>query len=417
MKKKISLFELPILIKKPDSKDGASHIAWNFIVDPDASVYNELFSTESLGSILYSKLLPLDMRLILRLKGDFITSIRDNRCLDGNFLKGTLPSGNGSEGGLFESWIRLTLNPQNGVFGEYFKGSNFEEFVSCNVIPEVNLDETMASSRLSDNEMAMMKMVLNQAAGISARWLGKVTPRYSETYTFTVISQGGVRLWVDNKLIINAWTEPQSKVELMGTSNLNANQTYDIKLEYNGSKANSTIQLLWSSSSQKQEAVPQICLTIPQGLFGEYRTGEIHNELKLVRVDDDISFDWNANPDSAVPSTNLYATWVGLISPEQSGNYKFYLTSGDGSKLTIDKIVLIDNLKGATQPEMASAKAISLIAGKLYPIGIQYYKNQGPGSITLSWSNTTLSKQVVPDSCLFPPMSYRLADNPDVPRE
>src|SRR5688500_11029735 len=34
----------------------------------------------------------------------------------------------------------------------------------------------------------------------SARWVGQIEPRYSETYTFSTRSDEGVRLWIDGKL-------------------------------------------------------------------------------------------------------------------------------------------------------------------------------------------------------------------------
>ncbi len=37
----------------------------------------------------------------------------------------------------------------------------------------------------------------------SVRWTGTVEPRYSETYSFTTLSDDGVRLYVDDKLVID----------------------------------------------------------------------------------------------------------------------------------------------------------------------------------------------------------------------
>ena len=39
----------------------------------------------------------------------------------------------------------------------------------------------------------------------SARWTGRVEPRFSEEYTFSVYATGGVRLWVDGELLIDEW--------------------------------------------------------------------------------------------------------------------------------------------------------------------------------------------------------------------
>ena len=41
----------------------------------------------------------------------------------------------------------------------------------------------------------------------SARWIGAIEPRFSETYTFITTSDDGVRLWVNNQLIIDQWND------------------------------------------------------------------------------------------------------------------------------------------------------------------------------------------------------------------
>jgi hypothetical protein len=53
------------------------------------------------------------LKLKLHLKGDFIFSDeKESKCLDGDFLKGAFPTGNGIEGGLFESWFSLKALPK-----------------------------------------------------------------------------------------------------------------------------------------------------------------------------------------------------------------------------------------------------------------------------------------------------------------
>src|SRR6185436_19422079 len=41
----------------------------------------------------------------------------------------------------------------------------------------------------------------------SARWTGRIQPRYTETYTFTTTSDDGVRLWVNGQLLIDQWND------------------------------------------------------------------------------------------------------------------------------------------------------------------------------------------------------------------
>jgi MSHA biogenesis protein MshQ len=44
------------------------------------------------------------------------------------------------------------------------------------------------------------------ADNFSARWTGKVKAPITGSITFSTVSDDGVRLWIDNNLIIDNWT-------------------------------------------------------------------------------------------------------------------------------------------------------------------------------------------------------------------
>jgi hypothetical protein len=88
-----------------------------------------------------------------------------------------------------------------------------------------------------------------------------VTPRYSETYTFHLSSDDGDRLFVNNMMIINHFSVHAATPEDTGTIALMANQSYDIRLEYNEITMTAEVHLSWSSPSQAREFVPTSRLT------------------------------------------------------------------------------------------------------------------------------------------------------------
>jgi hypothetical protein len=45
------------------------------------------------------------------------------------------------------------------------------------------------------------------ADNFSARWTGQVQPVSTQAYTFYTVSDDGVRLWVNNQLVIDNWTD------------------------------------------------------------------------------------------------------------------------------------------------------------------------------------------------------------------
>ncbi|MFP4057909.1 MAG: PA14 domain-containing protein [Candidatus Brocadiia bacterium] len=90
----------------------------------------------------------------------------------------------------------------------------------------------------------------------SVRWTGAVGPRFAERYTFSVVVDDGARLWVDGRLLVDAWRE-QNPTEYSAAIPLQADRKYPIKMEYYDSTGGAVARLLWKSPSQPREVVPQ----------------------------------------------------------------------------------------------------------------------------------------------------------------
>ncbi|MNB80314.1 PA14 domain protein [compost metagenome] len=86
----------------------------------------------------------------------------------------------------------------------------------------------------------------------SVRWTGSIQPLFSETYTLNVVTDDGVRLWVDGKLLIDSWVIQAG--ERVGTSiPFKAGQRYDIRIEYFENTGGASAVLYWSSASQTKQ--------------------------------------------------------------------------------------------------------------------------------------------------------------------
>ncbi len=140
-------------------------------------------------------------------------------------------------------------NPVNGdgdgLDAFYYNNINFDTLVTSRIDTIVNFEW-----------MGTPPIVGVNPANFSVRWSGKVQPRYDGTYTFYTSTEEGVRLWVDNSLIINNWT-PHNYYVNSGTITLNGMQKYDIKLEYYENYLSSTCILGWKSSNQWAEVIPK----------------------------------------------------------------------------------------------------------------------------------------------------------------
>jgi hypothetical protein len=98
----------------------------------------------------------------------------------------------------------------------------------------------------------------------SLRWAGKIVPDYSESYTFYTVTDDGVRLWIDNALLIDDWTT-HAPEENQGKIRLQAGNAVDIKLEFFQGMGGARADLYWSSPSLKRQIIPGEVFRLPVG--------------------------------------------------------------------------------------------------------------------------------------------------------
>jgi hypothetical protein len=80
----------------------------------------------------------------------------------------------------------------------------------------------------------------------SVRWEGLVEARSDELYTFYVSHDDGARLWVNDQLVVNNWTD-HAAVEDSGAIALRLGQRYAIRLEFYENGGDASVSLSWST--------------------------------------------------------------------------------------------------------------------------------------------------------------------------
>lgn len=137
------------------------------------------------------------------------------------------------------------------------------------------------------------------------------------------------------------------------------------------------------------------------GLLTEYFTPDF-SKLLLSRIEPNINlFDLtHPSPHYNVP-TNFAARWSGKIQPQYSEAYTFYMNAGGGVRLSVNGKSLIDKW-GEKYPGLITSSNISLIAGQLYDIKLEFFNSDDRSGCTLEWASTTLKREFVPMSQLYP---------------
>ncbi len=234
----------------------------------------------------------------------------------------------------------FSLSPNNfngtgdGLSGTYYNGVNFDTLKLSRTDTLINF-EYMQST---------LGSIINPV-DFSAKWLGKIEPRFNDYYTFYLSSNQGIKLWIDNQLIIDKWNNTVNNTGT-GQIQLNAGQKYDIRIDYFNSNSayNASCILGWSSANQWGEVVPKSQL---------YSLANSIHEIEKVQIkiypnpinQDHFSIDLNAFSQNEEFTIRLYdLQGRELYKKNTVGNLTF-----DISTKTIHKGMYILSIKSKTR--------------------------------------------------------------------
>jgi hypothetical protein len=208
------------------------------------------------------------------------------------------------------------------------------------------------------------------ADGFSARWT-RYVDLSAGTYRFTSVSDDGIRVYVDNDLIIDEWYDHPAKTVSV-EKHLAAGHHW-IVVEYYENGGFATAKLSWGPASAPI-----------QNWRGEYFDNPtLSGSPALVRDDANINFDWGAG--SPAPGTigadRFSVRWTQTVDLP-AGNYRFSATADDGVRLWVNGHLLIEAWRD--QPARTYTGDIYLAGGPV-SIKMEYYENTGFAVARLSW--------------------------------
>lgn len=132
-----------------------------------------------------------------------------------------------------------------GLLGTYFHSLNFTNEVLNRIDETVDFDWGSGSPDASIRSEVF-----------TVRWEGEVVAANDELYTFYTTTDDGIRLWVNDQLIVNQWMY-QPPTEVSGSIQMEAGKKVNIKMEYFEYYGGAVAQLAWSSPSQVKEIIPK----------------------------------------------------------------------------------------------------------------------------------------------------------------
>jgi len=133
----------------------------------------------------------------------------------------------------------------SGLTTDFYNGQNFDHRVASRVESKLDFDWN-AGSRPA---------VVNQH-DFSIRFTGQVLTHEAGEYTFITTSNDGIRVWVNDKLVIDNWTDHGVQIDI-GKITLAANTKYNLKMEYYQTLGGAITKLAWITPSETARRATQ----------------------------------------------------------------------------------------------------------------------------------------------------------------
>jgi len=257
------------------------------------------------------------------------------------------------------SFAKVNSSSGTGLTGRYY---NNRDFVGSPLLtridPTVNFIYDLGSPDPSV-----------PADNFAARWTGRLRPSFTETYSLSIRSDDGSRIFLDGRLIVGNWFD-QGPTERGVNIPLDSSREYDLVVEFYEGGFGASVELFWQSASQPRQIIPQSAL-FPTPIMTTVRTSfGAGADTYLNRAfpgDDGLNNSMNAFHSSAQGAFHNASYWrLDLASLNLANNYvldavgtlsQTFFGVGDGRRL------------------------INVFAVKQAP-GADFWNESGPGFVT-----------------------------------
>jgi hypothetical protein len=193
---------------------------------------------------------------------------------------------------------------------------------------------------------------------------------HGATYRFHALVDDGVRLWVDGRLLIDAWYDDTAR-ERTAEYTL-ASGTHEVVVEYYEHTGAARAHVWW----RKTEA------SYPDWKARYWDNRHLYGDPALVRNDEKVDFDWHDGaPTGGIPADDFSVRWSREVT-FRPGFYRFYAWADDGIRVYVDGELEIDEWRLSKGDEVYTADLH--LSGK-HRVVVEYYERGGDARVRIWW--------------------------------
>ena len=151
------------------------------------------------------------------------------------------------------------------------------------------------------------------------------------------------------------------------------------------------------------------------GLKAFYYDNRDLTAAKATQLDPAVDFDWSSAPPAKALGAGAFgARWTGQVLAPESGTYRFSTRTGDGVRLWINGVQVIDDWNDHTTKLWNDSAAITLTAGQRYSLKMECYHAAGPATARLYWYMPSRKAcSIIPQELLYPVTGVILTSPPN----
>lgn len=228
------------------------------------------------------------------------------------------------------------------------------------------------------------------ANGFAVRWT-RALQVTEGPYRVIVSADGGVRVWVDDTLVVDAW-QGAGQSKQVGHIYL-ARGLHEVRVEFVDDGGQAGIRVWWQTVD---------LFTAWRGEY--YANPDLAGQPAFVRDDQAVDFDWGLDsPGPGVPADNFSVRWRRTLELPR-GRYRFWAVADDGVRVIVDGRIVVDEWRDSP-PERYEGQT-SLEAGR-HDVIVEYYERGEGALVRFGWEAV-----VTPTPTLTPTSSPTLTPTP-----